>query len=129
MGGYALFQIATLQSDLDDDESALASYQQALTPYGADEAMRGIILERIALLHEARGELEAATTSHLAASEIASFPLRYFALLNAARTQAEAGLEDQAIANFDRVTQESPDLLIPEHTQAMLLELKARRAL
>jgi len=81
MGGYALFQIATLQADLDDDESALASYQQALTPYAADEAMRGIILERIALLHEARGELEAATKSHLAASEIAGFPLRYFALL------------------------------------------------
>ncbi len=129
MAGYALFQVATLQSDLDDDESALASFQQALASYGDDAAMRGIILERIALLHEARGELEAATTSHLEASEITSFPLRYFALLNAARTQAEAGLDDQAVANFDRVTHESPDLLIPEHTLAMLLELKAKRAL
>jgi tetratricopeptide (TPR) repeat protein len=129
MGGYALIQSANLQSALDDDEASLESYQQALAPFSADEAMRGIILERIAGLHEASGDLEAATTSHLEASEIASYPLRYFALLNAARTQAEAGLDELAIANFERVTQESPDLRIPEHTQAMLLELKAKRAL
>ena len=129
MGGYALFQIAGLQSELDDEEGALATYQQALAPYDDDAAMRGIILERVALLHEARGDLDAATASHLAASEIGTYPLRYFALLNAARTQAEAGQNDSAVANFDRVIQESPDLLIPEHTQALLSELKARQSL
>jgi tetratricopeptide (TPR) repeat protein len=129
MGAQALFQIANLRSGLDDTAGAIESYQQALAPYSDDEAMRGIILERIALLHESSGNLEAATQAHLGASEIPSYPLRYFALLNAARTQAEAGLDELAVANFDRVTQESPDLLIPEHTQAMLLELKAERAL
>jgi tetratricopeptide (TPR) repeat protein len=129
MGGYALFQIASLQSELDDDEAALATYQQALESYDEDAAMRGIILERVALLHEASGDLAGATASHLAASEIGDYPLRYFALLNAARTQAEAGQDDLAVVNFDRVTLESPDLLIPEHTQALLSELKAKRSL
>lgn len=129
MGGYARFQVATLQADLDDDEAALTSFQQALAPYDEDEAMRGIILERIALIHEQRGDLAAAAKAHLEASEITSYPLRYFALLNAARSQAAADLPDAAIANFDRVIRESPDLLIPEHTEAMLRELKAQRSL
>ncbi len=129
MGGYALVQAASLQADLEDREGALASFERALEPYGKDEPMRGIILERIAALHEQGGDLKAATAAHLEASAIVDFPLRYFALLGAARSQAEAGLADAAIANFERVTQESPDLLIPEHTQAMLLELKARRSL
>ena len=129
MGSYALVQAGSLQTDLNDLDGALASFQQALEVYDKDQAMRGIILERIAGVHEQLGDLPAAAAMHLQASEIASYPLRYFALLNAARSQAEAGQTDAAIVSFDRVTQESPDLRIPEHTQAMLMELKAKRSL
>jgi tetratricopeptide (TPR) repeat protein len=129
MGSLALVNAGSLQADVDDLKGALASFQQALEPYGGNQAMRGIILERIAAIHEQLGDLPAAAAAHLEASEITSYPLRYFALLNAARSQAEAGEADAAIVSFDRVLQESPDLLIPEHTQAMLLELKVQRSL
>jgi tetratricopeptide (TPR) repeat protein len=129
MGSYAWVQAGSLQVDQGDLEGALESFQQALEPYDKREAMRGIILERIAVIHEQLGDLPSAAAAHLEASEITSYPLRYFALLNAARNQAEAGQTDAAIVSFERVTKESPDLLIPEHTQAMLMELQAARAL
>lgn len=129
MGSYAWVQAGSLQADQGDLEGALESFEQALEPFDKSEAMRGIILARIAVIHEQLGDLASAAAAHLEASEITSYPLRYFALLNAARNQAEAGQTDAAIVSFDRVTQESPDLRIPEHTQAMLMELKAKRSL
>ena len=129
MGSYAWVQAGSLQADQGDLEGALESFEQALEPFDKSEAMRGIILARIAVIHEQLGDLASAAAAHLEASEITSYPLRYFALLNAARNQAEAGQTDAAIVTFERVTQESPDLLIPEHTQAMLMELKAARSL
>ncbi|MDP6981438.1 MAG: tetratricopeptide repeat protein [Myxococcota bacterium] len=128
MGSYALVQVGNLQAELDDVDAALSSLQEALEPYGDNHAMRGILLERIALLHESKGDLDAASQAHVEASAITRYPLRYFALVNAARTQAEAGKTDEAIATFDRISAEAPDLQIPEHTQSMLLELKASRA-
>ncbi len=128
MGSYALVQVGTLQAELDDVDAALASFQKALEPYAANHAMRGILFERIALLHERKGDLDAAAQAHVDASAITRYPLRYFALVNAARTQAEAGKTDEAIATFDRISAEAPDLQIPEHTQSMLLELKASRS-
>lgn len=128
MGSYALIQAGTIQADLDDTDGALESFERAMEPYASSDAMRGVLLERIALLHEGRGEAEAAIQRHLEASDVTGYPLRYFALLNAARLQAESGQVDAAIANFDRITNESPDLLLPEHTESMLRELKAQRA-
>lgn len=129
MGSYALVQAGSLQEELDDFDGALASLQRALVPYDESQAMRGIILERIAAIHERLGDLSAAAAAHMEASEITSYPLRYFALLNAARSQAEAGESDAAIVSFERVTNESPDLQIPQHTQAMLMELKVKNSL
>lgn len=128
MASLALVQVSNLRAQLDDIDGALESIRTALEPYGEQDTMRGILLERIALLHERKGDLAAAAEAHLEASAITRYPLRYFALLNAARTQAEADQPDLAIANFDRVTSEAPDLLIPEHTQALLLELKATQS-
>ena len=129
MGSYALIQVGSLQVELDETESALASFELALEPYDARQPMRGVLLEWMALLHEERNEPDAAIKRHIEASSVLDYPLRYFALLNAARIQAESGEADAAIANFDRILVESPDLLIPEHTNAMLLELKAQRSL
>lgn len=128
MGSYALIQAGTIQSALEDSDGALASYEQALEPYDESAPMRGVLLERIALLHEERGDAEAAIKRHLEASDVTGYPLRYFALLNAARLQAESGQADAAIASFDRITNESPDLLMPEHTESMLRELKVQRS-
>lgn len=129
LGGYALMQVASLQADLENYDAAITSLEQAAATYDADAPMLGIVLERIALLQEQTGNLEAAAATHLKASDVTAYPLRYFALLNAARVQAEAGKTDEAVASFDRITAESPDMLIPEHTQSMLLELKAKQAL
>lgn len=129
LGGYALMQVASLQADLENYDAAIAGFEQAAATYDADAPMLGIVYERIALLQEQTGDLDAAAASHMKASDITAYPLRYFALLNAARVQAEAGNTNEAIAHFDRITTESPDLLIPEHTQSLLLELKAQQAL
>jgi len=87
------------------------------------------VLERIAAAQEQMGDFAAAASSHAEAAEIQSYPLRYTALVNSARCLAEAGDVEGAIAAYDRVERESPDLNISPHTQARLRELRAAQSL
>ena len=54
------------------------------------------------------------------------FPLRDDALADAARCWAEAGKPDQALAIYQRLKTESPDLQLAPHVEARLEELEAR---
>ena len=60
-----------------------------------------------------------------AASAISDFPVRYLALAEAARCYAEAGESAKALAAFERLQAEAPQLRVPAHIQARLTELRA----
>ncbi len=125
----ALIEVGALQSQLDDLEGAIAVWNEALETVAPESSLRAILLEQIAVNQEQLGDFEGAAATHEQAANIAAYPLRYLALSQAARCHAEAGNADAALAAYERVTLESPDLQLPEHTEAMLLELKASRSL
>jgi tetratricopeptide (TPR) repeat protein len=127
--GLALLEAGSLQQQLGEDQKAIETWQTALSHLSGDDPLRGIVLERIAGGQEQQGDFAAAAQTHAEAAEIQNYPLRYSALVNAARCLAEAGDTEGAIAAFARVERESPDLNIPPHTQARLRELRAAQSL
>jgi hypothetical protein len=52
-------------------------------------------------------------------------PTRFQALGDAARCFAEAGDAERAVAIFARIESEGADAVLPAHTKARLLELRA----
>jgi hypothetical protein len=87
--------------------------------------LRGLALERLAAGYENRGSWAEAAAAHEEASAIESFPLRYFAMANAARSFAAAGERETAVALAARVGTEAPELELPEALSAKLDELRA----
>jgi len=125
----ALLEAGGLQQQLGEQEKAIVLWQAALSHISGETALRGIVLERIAGAQEHLGDFAAAAQSHAEAAELPSYPLRYNALVNAARCLAEAGDIEAAVAAFDRVERESPGLNIAPHTEARLRELRAAQSL
>ena len=125
----ALLEAGNRQSELEDVDGAISTWKQAADGLAQESALRAIVLERIAVGQEQLGDFAAAAATHGQASEIIAYPLRYSALMHAARCHAHAGNTDAALAAYDRVTLESPNLQVPEHTEFMLLELKATQSL
>jgi len=125
----ALLEAGTLEEELGERDAAIETWRQAAQALAKNDALRALLLNRIAAAHEALGAFSEAAGSYQEASEIEAYPLRYVALVNAARCLAEAGEEEAAIAAFERVELESPDLQIPAHTSARLRELRAARSL
>ncbi len=125
IGTLAMLEAGSLEEELDKSDQAIETWQTALATIDKDEPLRGILLARIAAAQEQAGDFKAAAKTHQEASEITSYPLRYSALVNAARCLLEAGDDEAALAIYDRVVNESPDLVLPEHTEARLRELRA----
>ena len=91
----------------------------------AASALRGLALERLARGREATGDFAGAAAAFEEASAIADFPLRYYALADAARTRMLAGERDRAAALAERLQNEAPDLRLPDHVKTRLDELRA----
>ncbi len=87
--------------------------------------MRAMLHQRIARLHEERGDWTEAAAAHEAAGAVSEFPLRYWALAEAARCYAQAGQAERALALYERVALEAPDLALPDHLRAQFRELRA----
>ena len=128
-GTLARLEVAQLQTDLDAGPAAVAAvWDEALASAGSNEALRGIVLQRIAQAHEDAGAWAEAAAVHEQAAAIQGFPLRYWALVDAARCQAQAGDPQRALALYERVEQEAPDLELPPHLRVQLRELRALAA-
>jgi len=108
-------------------EAALEAWDRARGAAEDRPALRGLVLQRIAQLHEEAGRWEEAAAAHERAGEIPGFPPRYQALADAGRCYAEAGQPAKAVAVYERVRAEAPDAEIPEHIASRLRELAAAR--
>jgi Tfp pilus assembly protein PilF len=80
---------------------------------------------RLGYLHEDAGRWAEAAAAHAAAAEVPEYPLRTWALADAARCELKAGRRAEALALYDRLQAEAPDLALPEHEAAQLRELRA----
>jgi tetratricopeptide (TPR) repeat protein len=125
-GALALLQAGQLFDKLGNRDRALEVFQQAASEAPAASPIRGVLDSRIGHLLEEKGDFAAAAASHEAAAAVPGFPLREDALADAARCYAEAGKNDQALAIYQRLKSESPDLKLLPHVEARLSELEAR---
>ena len=122
-GTLALFEVADLLDALGRRGEIAAIYAEALTSAPSPE-LTAFVQRRIAYLHEDAGEWAEAAAAHEAAAVPAN-PLRFWALADAARCRAEAGQPAQALALYDRLAAEAPDLHLPAHLQAQADDLRA----
>jgi tetratricopeptide (TPR) repeat protein len=125
-GALALLEAGQLFAKLGNADRALEIFQQAAAEAPPRSPIRGIADSRVGHLLEEKGDFEAAAKAHEAAAAIPDFPLRVDALADAARCWAEAGKPDQALAIYQRLKTDSPDLQLAPHVQARLDELEAR---
>jgi tetratricopeptide (TPR) repeat protein len=122
----AWIETGNLREQLGQADPAIEAWKRAVAEAPKGEALRGLALERLATGYEAKGALAEAGAAHEEAANIAAFPLRHFAMADAARCFASAGERERAVALADRVLSEAPDLEFPDHVQSRLDELRAR---
>jgi predicted negative regulator of RcsB-dependent stress response len=125
-GALASIERAELMSASGRDDVAITQLEHALTEAPAHGGVRGLIEQRLAQRLEAAGRWADAANHHEAASKLADYPLREWALADAARCRAAAGDGDAARALYDRLDKEAPDLQLSEAQAAQKLELRAR---
>jgi len=121
----ARMEAAALQDQAGDHEAALESWRSAADEASNGSALQGLALERLARALESRSRWEEAGIAHERAGGIEEMPTRFQALGDAARCFAEAGEPERALAIFQRIESEAPDAVLPAHTKARLLELRA----
>jgi tetratricopeptide (TPR) repeat protein len=85
----------------------------------------GIAQQRLGQAHEARQAWAQAAQAHEQAGRTAGYPLRHWALVDAARCYAAAGEPERALALYEEVEREAPDLNLPDHLRAQFRELRA----
>jgi len=124
----AALEASRLYEQLGAPEKAREVVQEAAAGLPSDSPIRGVVLRRAGGLAEGAGDFEAAAQAYLAAADAPGYPLRFEALADAARTWADAGKPDEALAVYGRLQNEAPDYQIPPHVRARLAELQAARA-
>jgi len=115
-----------IEQELGEPEAALASFEQGAA--NATGKLRALLLERIAALHEERGRYAEAADHYERAAAVPGYPLQYRALAEAARTRAEAGEADAAVALLQRLEAEAAALQLPPHVKARLDELRVQQS-
>ena len=124
-GTLASLEHARLVTEGGGNEEAIALYEAALANAPSSGAVRGMVLQRWAQRLEDEGRWEEAAAKHEQAGGMSDFPLRGFALADAARCRAEAGDTAGALALYERLERELPDLRLPDADRARVYELRA----
>jgi len=125
----AWLEVADLLESQGNADASLESLQKALAERPENPGVAGLVHQRIAQLHEDRGELAEAAAEHEAAGMLTGFPLRYYALADAARCYAEAGQPDRALELLDRIENEAKqEFPLPPELRSLLRELRASQA-
>ena len=123
-GTLAWLEAADLLEALGRRDESAALYAEA-AQRAPSPALQAIVQRRLGYLHEDAGRFADAAAAFEAAAAVPQYPLRYFALADAARCLARAGRTSEALALYDRIDAEAPDLALPEHQAAQLRELRA----
>jgi tetratricopeptide (TPR) repeat protein len=125
----AWLEAADLLEAQGDREGSLESLQKGLAEQPDNPRLAGLVHQRIAQNYEDRGMLAEAAAEHELAGELPGFPLRYFALADAARCYAQAGQPERARELLERIESEAKESfpLSPE-LRSLLRELRVSQA-
>jgi tetratricopeptide (TPR) repeat protein len=123
-GAIARLEVGNLVRET-DPPAAVAIWEQTLAEAPSNPALRGLVLQRIAQAQEEAGHWQEAAETHARAAALDGFPLRHWALADAARCYGQAGDPERALALYEQVETQAPDLRLPDHQRAELRELRA----
>jgi len=124
-GTLALFEEADLLDRLGRPEQTEEIWRQAISSAAGNPGLVGTAQQRLGEAYEERQAWNEAAAAHEQAGRTEGYPLRYWALADAARCYAAAGEPDRALKLYEEVELEAPDLNLPEHLRAEFRELRA----
>ena len=127
-GTLAAIEAAKLAHPEGGLEASRVHLEKALENAPRDPAVRGMLLQQLAQDLEAAGQWDEAAPRHLQTAELHGYPLHGWALADAARTTAQAGDSEGALALYDRLEAEAPEIRLPDPQRAHVRELRARLA-
>jgi len=124
-GALARLEVAQLALAGEDATAGVALYEQILADGTPNSRLRGIVLQQLAQGLESAERWGEAGARHEEAANLSEYPLRHWALADAARCFHAAGETDKARALFDRLDVDAPDLRLPDHQRALKREVQA----
>ena len=124
-GTFAIFELARLMDKLGRSDETDPLWERAVDAAEGHGGLRGLVHQRRAVQLEERGEWAAAAAEHAAAGDDVDYALRHWALVDAARCAVAGGDAARALALYQRVEQEAPDLELPGHLAIQYRELQA----
>ncbi len=124
-GTLALFEVAALLEAMDRADETGAVWAQALDQTTRNPRLEGLLHQRVAEAHERSEAWAEAAAAHERAGRLRGYPLRSWALVDAARCYAAAGDPERALGLYQQVETEDPDLALPPHIRGQIRELQA----
>lgn len=122
-GALARLEVASLQQAAGEIDAALETLKQLRAEAPSRPGLQGTILQAEAQALERAERFAEAAERHEQAADIDGYPLRHYALADAARCRAQAGELAAARALYAKLDAEAPDLRLPEYQRMQRREL------
>jgi hypothetical protein len=107
-----------------ETDAAIEIWRDAIDDLAGNPNFQAIFEQRIGQAYEDDARWLEAAESHARAGAVESYPLRYWALAEAARCLQQAGEIGRARELALKLATEAPELMLPQHLSAMLAELR-----
>lgn len=127
-GALAWLEAGILLGEIGENAAAVEAWRKGLEAAPAAAPVRGMLLVRIAGEEEDRGRWIEAAETHAQAADLEQYPLRFWAMTDAARCFDRAGNSERALALLERVDADAPSLQLPGYLRERLNELRAGQA-
>lgn len=120
----ARFEQGNLSVAAGETGAAVEIWRGAIDGLGGNPNLQAIFEQRIGQAYEDEARWLEAAESYARAGAVESYPLRHWALAEAARCLQQAGEIERARELALRLATEAPDLALPQHLTSMLAELR-----
>jgi predicted negative regulator of RcsB-dependent stress response len=107
-----------------DTDAAIEAWQGAFADLEGNPNFQAIVEQRIGQAHEDESRWLEAAESYERAGAVEGYPLRHWALADAARCLQQVGEIERAREIALKLAADAPELALPEHLSAMLEELR-----
>ncbi len=107
-----------------ESNAAIEIWKGAFADLDGNPNFQAIVEQRIGLAHEDEARWLEAAESYTRAGAVEGYPLRHWALADAARCLLQAGETQRAREMALKLAADAPELALPQYLSAMLAELR-----
>ncbi|MBW2714805.1 MAG: hypothetical protein JRD03_01935 [Deltaproteobacteria bacterium] len=120
----ARIEQGSLAATAGETDAAIEIWQGAIEDLDGNPNLQAIVEQRIAQAYESDARWLDAAESYARAGAVESYPLRHWALAEAARCLQQAGEIERAREIALKLEADAPELMLPQHMGAMFEELR-----